>query len=396
MRDRRNDFGIFRKNKNIKYLDYAATTFMPDQVIERWVDYQQNIGVSCNRGNGILSDLAQQEYDNSKKSILQFFNARNDYDLIFGKNATECLNIVAYSLKEKVKQGDIILMGPYEHHSNILPWEKVAKETGACLVQLPLLETGEIDYAFFDMLDKRLIRVISISMISNINSNSIDFEWIKKAKQECGAYIILDASQMVGHRRLECEKINADVYVMPAHKMYGPKNIASAVVKKQLIEEMNPILVGGGMVWNSLGSAPSWQPGSRKFEAGTFDVGLLCAWAESCNYLMNIGMDVVSESDRRIWSYVSDRFDQKLFSVIPGSSNFSSMVSFVVNSVHPHDIAELATAHNFEIRTGHMCAQGALEQLGHKSICRLSWGIGSDISDIEAFVCLIEEGCING
>ena len=288
MRDRRNDFGIFRKNKNIKYLDYAATTFMPDQVIERWVDYQQNIGVSCNRGNGILSDLAQQEYDNSKKSILQFFNARNDYDLIFGKNATECLNIVAYSLKEKVKQGDIILMGPYEHHSNILPWEKVAKETGACLVQLPLLETGEIDYAFFDMLDKRLIRVISISMISNINSNSIDFEWIKKAKQECGAYIILDASQMVGHRRLECEKINADVYVMPAHKMYGPKNIASAVVKKQLIEEMNPILVGGGMVWNSLGSAPSWQPGSRKFEAGTFDDTACLGIQREFNRLSNL------------------------------------------------------------------------------------------------------------
>lgn len=396
MKDRRKDFSVFRKDGNVKYLDYAATTFMPDQVIERWVDYQQNIGVSCNHGNGILSDLAQQEYSNSKNNILNFFNADSEYDLIFGKNATECLNIVAYSLKEKVKRGDIILMGPYEHHSNILPWEKVARETGACLVQLPLLETGEINYDFFDSLDKNMIKVISISMISNINANAIDYEWIKKAQQECDALMILDASQMAGHRRLECKKINADVYVMSAHKMYGPKNIAAAIVKKECIEEMNPILVGGGMVWNSLGAAPSWQYGSRKFEAGTFDVGLICAWAEACDYLKKIGMDAVSESDEMMWTYVSNRLDNKIFSVIPGANDFSSMVSFVVNSFHPHDVAELATLHNFEIRTGHMCAQGALEQLGYKSICRLSWGIGSDISDIEAFVCLIEEDVING
>lgn len=184
MKERRKDFSVFRKNENIKYLDYAATTFMPDQVIERWVDYQQNIGVSCNRGNGILSDLAEQEYKNSKINILNFFNADDDYDLIFGKNATECLNIVAYSLEEKIKRGDILLMGPYEHHSNILPWEKVARETGACLVQLPLLETGEINYDFFDSLEKNRIKVISISMISNINANAIDYDWIIKAKRE--------------------------------------------------------------------------------------------------------------------------------------------------------------------------------------------------------------------
>ena len=396
MKDRRNDFSIFKKNGNITYLDYAATTFMPDQVIMNWVDYQQNIGVSCNRGNGILSDYAQQEYINSKSNILKFFDAENEYDLLLGKNATECLNIMAYSLKEKVFQGDIILMGPYEHHSNILPWEKVAREMGACLVQLPLLENGEINYDFYDILDKKRVKIISISMISNINAYTVDTTWIKKVKKDCNALFILDASQMVGHCLLECKRIDADAYIMSAHKMYGPKNIAAAIVKKQLIDEMNPVLVGGGMVWNSLGETPSWQLGYRKFEVGTFDVGLVRAWSESCEYLKNIGMDVVSESDEKIWAYVRNRLDKKLFSVVPGASDFSSMVSFVVNSVHPHDIAEVATSHNFEIRTGHMCAQGTLEQLGYKSLCRLSWGIGSDISDIEAFVCLIEEECING
>lgn len=391
MKDRKQDFGIFRKNENITYLDYAATTFMPDKVIKSWVDYQQNIGVSCNRGNGILSDYAQSEYADSKLNILHFFCADDDYDLIFGKNATECLNVIAYSLKDNISQGDIILTGPYEHHSNILPWEKVAGDTGACLVQLPLLENGEINYDFFDTLDKKRLKVISVSMISNVNSYAIDTEWLKKVKQECNAVIILDASQMVGHCRLECKNIDADVYIMSAHKMYGPKNIGAAIVKNQLIEKMSPVLVGGGMVWNSLGASPSWQQGSRKFEAGTFDVGLVKAWSESCNYLKCIGMDKVRESDKKIWTYVKSRMENSLFSIVPGGNDYSSIVSFVVDSVHPHDVAELAAKHNFEIRTGHMCAQGALDNLGYKSLCRLSWGIGSDVSDVEAFIYLIEE-----
>jgi cysteine desulfurase/selenocysteine lyase len=136
--------------------------------------------------------------------------------------------------------------------------------------------------------------------------------------------------------------------------------------------------------------------GSKKFDAGTFDVGLVKAWSEACKYLSNIGMDAVQESDRRIWTYAKERLEGDIFSIVPGGNEDSSMVSFVVNSMHPHDVAEISSSHNFEIRTGHMCAQGALENLGFKSLCRLSWGIGSDASDIEAFIHLIEEECQNG
>ena len=395
MKNRRQDFGLFRNNNGITYLDYAATTFMPDQVINSWVDYQQTTGVSCNRGNGVLSDVAEEEYHKAKGNILKFFSAEESYDFIFGKNATECLNVVAYSLKAFVKQGDIILMGPYEHHSNILPWEKVSRDVGACLVQLPLLEDGNINYSFLGSLDKNRIKIISISMVSNVNSYTIDTMWLKTVKNECEAIVILDVSQRVGHCELDCKKIDADAYIMSAHKMYGPKNIGAAVVKKHLIEKMNPVLIGGGMVWNSLGASPTWQLGSKKFEAGTFDVGLIKAWSEACKYLSNLGMDAIKESDRKIWAYAKDRMDRHIFSIVPGGDEHSSMVSFVVNSVHSHDVAEIASLHNFEIRTGHMCAQGTLDNLGFKSLCRLSWGIGSDTSDVEAFIRLIEEACLN-
>lgn len=390
MKDRKQDFGVFRNNADITYLDYAATTFMPDQVIKSWVDYQQNTGVGCYRGDGILSETAQAEYVSSKSKILKFFDAEENYALVFGKNATECLNLMAYSLRSEISQGDIILMGPYEHHSNILPWEKVAKLTGACLVQLPLFENGEVNYNFFDLLDKKRIKIISMSSVSNVNAYALDMLWFKKMKMECNAFTILDVSQAAGHSKVSCKNINADAYVMSAHKMYGPKNIGAAIVKKERLESMEPFLLGGGMVWNSLGACPKWHSGARKFEAGTFDVGLVKAWAEACNYLKEIGMNSVCESDRRIWAYVKSRMKEDYFTIVPGGNENASIVSFTMENLHPHDVAEIAAKNYFEIRTGHMCAQGVLDNLGFKSLCRLSWGIGSDIEDIESFVSLIE------
>lgn len=391
MKDRRQDFGIYRFNKNLIYLDYAATTFMPDIVVNSWTDYQQQISVSCNRGDGPLSESAQAEYDTSKKKILTFFEANEKYDLLFGKNATECLNLLVYALEYMIEPGDIILMGPYEHHSNILPWSECAKRKGACLVHMPLLENGDINYDFIDNIEIDKIKIISISAISNVNAHVLNLCWLKKVISESSAFSILDVSQAVGHRPISFEEIGADAYVMSAHKMYGPKNIGAAIVKKDRIEIMNPFLLGGGMVWNSLGAVPHWQDGARKFEAGTFDVGLIKAWGTSCDYLKSIGMDKINFSDKKMWEFVKKRIDNINYRIVPGGDDSSSMVSFTVKNVHPHDVAHIVAKHNIEIRTGHMCAQSALDNLGFTSLCRLSWGIGSDIKDIELFFEKLEE-----
>ena len=389
MKDKRLDFGIYRNNK-ITYLDYAATTFMPDRVVESWVDYQQTVGVTYNRGDGPLSESAHKKYMHAKDVILAFFDASDNYDLLFGKNATECLNMLAYSLKNLYGPGDIILMGPYEHHSNILPWCKCAKESGACSVQLPVLESGEINYEFINKLDLNRVKVISISTVSNVNGCELNWDWLEKIQSKCGAFTILDISQAAGHQKLSFEKIHADAFVMSAHKMYGPKNIGAAIVKKEKIDIMPPFLLGGGMVWNSLGENPVWHSGSRKFEAGTFDVGLVVAWASACHYLETIGMEKVRESDKSLWEFVNRRINRDRFVVVPGGGSVSSMISFDIPSMHPHDIAKIASLNKFEIRTGHMCSQMTLNALGFTSLCRISWGIGSDIEDVESFLSLLE------
>jgi len=390
MRNRRTDFSVFRNNGCIIYLDYAATTFMPDAVINSWTDYHQTVGVGYDRGDGVLSETAQKEYERAKEKILTFFDTMGEYDIAFGKNATECLNLLAHSVKKILNPGDIILLGPYEHHSNILPWKETARQTGACLVQLPLLENGDINYNFILGIDINRIKVVSLSVVSNVNSHLINIEWFNKLISVIDTFSILDVSQAVGHKKLSFYKINADAYVMSAHKMYGPKNIGAAVIRKKRIDRMSPYILGGGMVWNSLGAIPRWHNGARKFAAGTFDVGLIKAWSEACNYLTNIGMNNICCSDKEIWEYTKSRLRGSRIRIVPGGDEFSSICSFSIDGLHPHDVAEIAVAHNFEIRTGHMCSQTTLNNFGLTSICRISWGIGSDKEDVEMFIRLLE------
>ena len=392
MIEKRNDFGVYRENKDLIYLDYAATTFMPDIVINRWVQYQHEIGVTYHRGDGVLSDKAQLIYDLSQKEILSFFDANDDYDILLGKNATECLNMLVHANAHIVLPGDIILMGPYEHHSNMIPWSEFAKKKGACLVQLPLLENGSIDYKFIDKIDMKKVRVISVSATSNINSYTIDFEWLKKVIENTNSFSILDVSQLVGHQKISFQNIGADAYVMSAHKMYGPKNIGAAIVKKEKINNMRPFLLGGGMVWNSLGAQPQWHTDYRKFEAGTYDIGLFAAWATACKYITEIGWKDIEESDKEIYLTAKDRMygSKYKYEIVPGGRSHSSIISFSLGDIHPHDIGRLASNSNFEIRTGHMCAQLALNHLGATSLCRLSWGIGSAKSDVISFFDMLE------
>jgi cysteine desulfurase len=391
MKKRKVDFGVFNNNDNLVYLDYAATTFMPNVVVEEWVNFQKTIAVSLNRGSGILSELAQEEYCTSKKQILNFFSAGNDYEIALGKNATECLNLLAYTMGDCLKPGDIILMGPFEHHSNILPWRDIEKRKGACILQIPPTDDGRLDYTFLESIDISKIKIISISMISNVNSNLIDCEFFKRLRSHCGAKWILDVSQVVGHRTLDMRKIDADAYVMSAHKMYGPKNIGAAFIKKSYVEEMPPFLLGGGMVWNALGTELIWHKGDRKYQAGTFDVGLFKAWSRACQYLEEIGMENVMHNDRAVWKYVQMKLTNSFVSIVPGGDSDASICSFRVDKMHPHDLGLALSRRGIELRTGHMCAQDALNNLGVSSLCRVSWGIGSEEKDIDILVGALEE-----
>lgn len=388
----KSDFAVFRNNRDLTYFDYAATTFMPDSVLESWVEYNENVGVSVHRGNGVLSGRALKIYEESKTAILRFFHAEYRYDTAFGKNATECLNLLAYSLRDSIGPGDIILLSPYEHHSNFLPWERIAVERNACLLQLPLLADGEIDYGFIDRIDTQRIRVFSVSLISNVNGHVFQIEKLKHIMERLDAFTIVDISQAAGHTPLDFASIGADAFVMSAHKMYGPKNIGAAIIKKSRIEALQPFLFGGGMVWNSLGEKPEWMPGAGKFEAGTVDVSLVYAWRRSCEYLEFLRMDQISRDEEAIHEVIADGLSSiKRVHIIPGSENGGAICSFDIDGIHPHDFSSAMSKYGIELRTGHMCAQGTLANLGINGINRVSWGIGTGKEDVDKLISSIEK-----
>lgn len=390
MNKEKNFFPIYRNNKDLIYLDYAATTFMPDSVIESLVYYHSNVGVGLYRGNGALSTRAEVFFENGKKSILEFFSAGEKYDVIFGKNATECLNVLANSFSKILHPGDIVLTTPYEHHSNILPWKKVVKDVGACLVQLPMSEDGSLEYNFIKKLDVDRIKVFTGSYISNVNGHVLNIERIKESIGK-NVISILDVSQAVGHKKLSFEEMDFTAYVMSAHKMYGPKNIGAAIINSEFIDSMEPLLLGGGMVWNSLSPFPVWHKGVRKFDAGTFDCGLVYAWSKACEFLKDYGFLKLEERDRSIYEIVKEEIKKLDVNLVQGSPCNTSLCSFKLRNKHPHDLSEWLSTRNIEIRTGHMCSQDAMNSLNCSSVCRMSWGIGVDESDVKKCLMAVKE-----
>lgn len=229
-------------------------------------------------------------------------------------------------------------------------------------------------------------------MVSNVNSYRLDENKMTSIRRKCDACVIYDVSQMVGHSKLSCDSINADVYVMSAHKMYGPKGIGGAIIKSDLLNRMPPFLLGGGMVWNALGGKPKWHFGSRKYEAGTVDVASVVAWNEACTFLKEIGMDNIQSMDADIYKYAIAKLNKNNnINCIPNPNLFGNMVSFDIKGVHSHDILEYMTNKGIEMRSGHMCAQGVLAAFGENSINRISWGLGSTKEDIDSFIDILGE-----
>lgn len=388
MDELRNEFGFYRKNKEIIYLDYSATTFMPDIVTDAWNDYHTSISLSANRNRSYLGIKASEVLQQSREKISGFFDSKNEYDLVFTKNATESLNIIANGIKDELLPGDIILISSLEHHSNILPWSKIAKEKDAILVLIPLNKDGNLNYDILDELKGKCVKVISVSLVSNVTGHKIDHKRIYDfAKQEKAKYI-LDISQAVAHEKLNLNEYGADMFALSAHKMYGPKSIGGLFIKKELIERVKPYMLGGGMVWSSVGTNKEWAKGTSKFEAGTTDVALAYSWSKACKFINDVGFNTIGE----INSYIYERLYSEMAQISEvelinnGKNHISSLLTFDYNNLHSHDLEVLLDEKNIVLRTGHMCSQNTMRELNKVSLNRLSWGLGVTDKNIDEFL----------
>ncbi len=378
-------FPFFRENQTVSYLDFAATTFMPDQVFQAWCSYHTMTGVAAGRSRTWLGQRAAESLEEARAEIKDFFGAGNNFDLVFSKNATDALNIVARGSKALVHSGDLIVVTALEHHSNYLPWRRLATEQSALLVELPLLDSGDLDINMLPQLSGQGVKLVCITHTSNVTGTVTDLKQLIQFARQEGALVVVDATQAAAHNRLELQKLDVDCMIVSAHKMYGPKNIGGLLLQHHLMDKFEPMVLGGGMVWSAGGNKDIWVSGPEKFEGGTHDPGLALAWAQSCRFLTSIGWEEIKCDEERLASQLRIGLAAIAdITILSGGKHWSSgITSFVLQGVHSHDLEAWLGTRNIIIRTGHLCAQTVLRHLGFNSVNRVSFGLGATSLDVE-------------
>lgn len=359
----RNDFPFFsqKENKNIIYFDSAATSQRPQCVISAVENFYKKNNANPLRGLYDLSMRATDEYESSRQTVAEFFNAKESSEIIFTRNATESLNLIANSYGlENINEGDEIVISIMEHHSNILPWQMVAKTKKAKLVWLECdKETGEIPESEYQKINSKT-KIVSITYVSNVLGITNPVKKIADIAHKNNSVIVIDAAQAAAHTTVDVQDIDADFLVFSGHKFLAPMGIGGLYAKKSILEKMRPFLLGGEMIEYVTRESATYAEVPHKFEAGTVNACGAVGLKAACNYLKSVGLKNIQEHDEKLTSLlISEMKNIPHVNVIghPDPKNHCGIVTFTIDDVHPHDIASILDTEKIAIRAGHHCAQ---------------------------------------
>lgn len=384
----KDDFPIL--NNNIAYLDSAATTQKPIQVIESICDYYKNCNANPHRGAYKLSMKATEVYDNARNNVARFINAGDGNQIVFTRNATESINLIAYTYGlNKLKKGDKIILSIMEHHSNIVPWQNVSKRTGANLDYIFVDENGKLNESDIDNKIVPGVKIVGITQVSNVLGTINPVKEIIKKAHKVGAIVVVDASQSVPHMKVDVQDMDADFLVFSGHKMLAPMGIGVLYGKKNLLNEISPFLFGGDMIEYVYQQDTTFAPVPTKFEAGTQNVEGAVGLSSAINYLENIGMNRVEEIERELLDYAMSEISKLDFVEVYGPKEIlkrASVISFNVKGVHPHDVASILDSENVCVRSGNHCAQPLLRYMKIDSTCRASFYIYNTKEDVDRLI----------
>lgn len=383
------DFPILN-NSNIIYLDSAATTQKPKVVLDAIKEFYENFNANPHRGAYKLSVDATMIYDRAREKVSNFINAESSKQIVFTRNATESLNLIAYSYGlENLKKEDKILLSIMEHHSNLVPWQYVSKKTGAKLEYMYTDENGEIPDKEIEDKIKDGVKIIGITQVSNVLGTINDIKKIIKKAHEVGAIVIVDASQSVPHMKVDVQDLDADFLVFSGHKMLAPLGIGVLYGKKNLLENMKPFLYGGDMIEYVYEENTTFADVPTKFEAGTQNVEGAIGLDKAIDYLEYIGMDNVQKIEKELLDYAIEELSKLDFITVYGPKDVkrrASVISFNVNGIHPHDVASILDSKNVCIRSGNHCAQPLLRYMKIDSTCRASFYIYNTKEDVDRLI----------
>lgn len=388
------DFPIF-ENTQIIYLDSAATSQKPKCVLEAMRSFYEKENANPYRGAYGLSVRATQSYNEARSVVAKFIGAKDASQIIFTKNATEALNLLAYSFgMDNLKKGDEVVLSIMEHHSNLVPWQKVTKAKKAKLSYLYLNDNFEIDAAEIERKISSKTKIVSILSVSNVLGTINNLEKIIDKAHSVGAVVIVDASQSVAHKKLDVEKLDADFLVFSGHKLYGPLGIGVLYGKKELLEKMSPFIMGGDMIEFVHEQETTFASLPNKFEAGTQNVEAAVGLASAIKYLEKIGLSKIEKMEQKLVSYALKKLSKLSYVTLlcpKEEDKISSVISFNIKGVHPHDVSTLLDMKNICIRSGNHCAQPLMRYLGIDSTCRISFGLYNTKEDIDELIVALEE-----
>ena len=383
------DFPILN-NKDIVYLDSGATTQKPQYVLEKVDEFYEKYNANPHRGAYSLSMEATEVYENVRDKIAKFINAEHREEIIFSKNATESLNLVAYSYGlENVKENDEIVISIMEHHSNLVPWQKVAKTTGTKLKYMYLNRNFEISDEEIESKITENTKIVGITHVSNVLGTINNVKKIIDIAHKKGAIVIVDASQSIPHKRIDVQDLNCDFLAFSGHKMLAPLGIGVLYGKKELLNKMTPFLMGGDMIEYFYEQETSFATLPNKFEAGTQNVGGVVGLGAAIDYIEKIGYENIEKQEKEVVTYAIQELKKLEYLDLYLTSNLenhSGVISFNIKGVHPHDIASILDSQNVCVRSGNHCAQPLMRYLGTDSTCRASFYFYNTKEDVDALV----------
>ena len=383
------DFPIF-ENKNIAYLDSGATTQKPRYVLDKINEYYEKSNANPHRGAYSLSVEATELYEGARAKIANFINAKYPEEIIFSKNASESLNLVAYSYGlDNLSEGDEVALSIMEHHSNLVPWQMVTKKTKSTLKYMYINKDFELSKEEIESKITDKTKIVAITQVSNVLGTINNVKEIIKYAHKKGAKVLVDASQSIPHMKVDVRDLDADFLAFSGHKMLAPLGIGVLYGKREILNKMNPFLMGGDMIEYVYEQNTTFAPLPNKFEAGTQNVEGVVGLSAAIDYIEKIGYEEIDKIEKEVVSYAIDELSKLDFLIIymtPNRENHSSVISFNINGVHPHDVASILDSENVCVRSGNHCAQPLMRFLGIDSTCRASFYFYNTKEDVDRLV----------
>ena len=394
----RRDFPVLKREVNgrpLVYLDNAATSQKPVQVMAEITRYYRDINSNIHRGVHTLSVEATERYEAARERVRAFFGASDVSEIIFTRNTTESINLVAHAFgRAFLEAGDEVLISEIEHHSNIVPWQMLREERGIALRHIPMLPDGTLDLDEARRLIGPRTKLLSITLMSNALGTIVPVAELAELARAQGARVLVDAAQAAPHLPIDVAELGADFLACSAHKMLGPTGVGVLWGRRELLEEMPPFLGGGDMIASVSLEESTWNELPYKFEAGTPNIAGVIGFGVALDYLEAVGMDAIRRHERDLTGYALDRLID-----VPGVTLYGPLdpdlrggvVSFGLDGVHPHDIGQVLDSHGVAIRAGHHCAQPVMRKLDVAATARASFYLYNTREEVDVLEAAVRE-----